>query len=93
MRPHFLIMHVDEYNAKSKAKRIKSWLTYISNIFNKFLDILTNELLKHLPHSHNVDHKIEVAPRPVPPFKSPYMLNKKELKKFMAQINDLMDQR
>lgn len=37
----FLIMHVDESNAKSKAKGIKSWPTYISNIINKFLDILT----------------------------------------------------
>jgi hypothetical protein len=84
----FLIMHVDEFNAKSKAKGTKSWPTYISNIINKFLDILTNELFKHLPHFCNVDHKIEVVPRSVPPFKSPYMLNKKKLHKLMAQIND-----
>jgi hypothetical protein len=79
-------MHVDESNAKG----IKSWPTYISNKINNFLDILTNDLLKHLPHFRNVDHKSEVVPKLVLPFKSPYMLNK-ELQKFMAQINDLMD--
>jgi hypothetical protein len=68
-------MHVDESNAKSKAKGTKFWPTYISNIINKFLDILTNELLKHLPHFCNVDHKIEVVLRSVPPSRSPYMLH------------------
>jgi hypothetical protein len=39
-------MHVDEFSAKSKAKRAKLWLSYISNTINKILDILTYELFK-----------------------------------------------
>jgi hypothetical protein len=62
-------MCVDESSAKFKAKRVKFWLTYISNIINKILDVLTNELSKHLPPSRSVDHKIEVVPRLAPLFK------------------------
>jgi hypothetical protein len=57
-------MHVDEYNAKFKAKGAK------------LLDILIDELLKHLPFSCNVNHKIEVVPRLIPLSKSPYWLIK-----------------
>ncbi len=86
-------MCVDESSVKSKTKGDKFWLTYISNIINKFLDILTNELPKHVLLFCNVDHKFEVVPRLVPPFKSPYMFNIKKIQKLMAQIKDLMDQR
>jgi hypothetical protein len=64
-------MHVDESSAKSKTKGAKSWPTCISNIINKFLDILTYELRKHLPPC-NVNHKIEVVLRLTPISKSPY---------------------
>jgi hypothetical protein len=70
---------MDESSVEFKAKGAKSWPTCISNTINKNFDILINELLKHLPPSHNVDHKIEVVPKPTPPFKLPYQLNKKEL--------------
>jgi hypothetical protein len=65
-------MHVDESNVKSKAKGAKSWPNHISNTINKVLDVLTNNLPKHLPRSRNVDHKIEVVHRSTPPFKSLY---------------------
>jgi hypothetical protein len=71
----FLI--VDEFSAESKAKGVKSWPTCISNIINKFLDILIDDLLKHLFHFCDVDHKIEVVLGSAPPSKSPYWLNKK----------------
>jgi hypothetical protein len=58
-----ILMCVDESNVKSKAKGAKFWPTCISNTINKFLDILTDELLKHLPPFHNVNHNIEVVPR------------------------------
>jgi len=48
---------MDEFNVKFKAKGAKSWSTCLSNTINTFLDILTNNLTKHLPPSHNVDHK------------------------------------
>jgi hypothetical protein len=52
-----------------------SWPTCISNTIYKFLDVLINDLPKHVLHSCNVDHKIEVVPRSTPPSKSPYWLN------------------
>jgi hypothetical protein len=65
-------MHVDESSAKFKTKGAKSWPICISNTINKFLDILIDDLPKHLPLFHNVDHKIKVVPKSAPPFKSPY---------------------
>jgi hypothetical protein len=72
-------MHVDESSVKFEAKRDKSWLTCISNLINKFLDVLMNKLPKHLLLFRSVDHKIEVVPRLAPLFKWPYWFNKKEL--------------
>ncbi len=74
-----ILVCVDESSAKSKVLRAKSWPTCISNIINKFLDVLMDELPKHLLLSCNVDHKIEVVLKLTPPFKSPYWLTKKEL--------------
>jgi hypothetical protein len=54
-------MCVDESSGKFKAKGAESWFIYISNIVNSFFDVLTNKLLKHLPPSHSVDHKIKVV--------------------------------
>jgi hypothetical protein len=70
-------MFVEKSTIEFKAKRAKSWPTCISNTINKLFDILINEFLKHLPPSHNVDHKIEAVPRPTPPFKLPYQIIKK----------------
>jgi len=84
-------MHVNESSAKSKIKRVKSWPPYISNIINKFLDILVDKLPKHLSLLRNVDHKIKVVLRSTPPFKLPYRLYKKKLQKFKVQINNLME--
>jgi hypothetical protein len=67
-----IVMHVDESNAKSKAKGAKSLPTCISDTINKFLDILMDDFPKHLLRSRNVDHKIKVVPRFAPPFKAPY---------------------
>jgi hypothetical protein len=50
--------------------------------FNKFSNILTDELLDALPPYKEVDHKIEVVPGMV-------MLSKEKLKK---QLNDLLSQ-
>jgi len=85
----FLI--VDESNVKFKAKGVKSWPTYISNTINKLLDVLTDDLPKHLPHFRDVDHKIKVVLGSTPHFKSPYWLNSKKLQKFKVQINDLVE--
>jgi hypothetical protein len=85
-------MHVDEYSAKSKTKGAKSWPTCISNIINKFLDILIDDLPKHIPPFCNVNHKIKVVPRSKPPSKSPYQLNNKKLQQLKAQKNNLIEQ-
>jgi hypothetical protein len=70
---------MDESSVKFKPKRVNSWPPCISNTINSFFDILINEILKHLPPSHNVNHKIEMVHGPTPPFKLSYQLNKKEL--------------
>jgi hypothetical protein len=56
----------------------KGLLVFLTQLI-KFLDILINEFLKHLPLFHDVDHKNEVVHGFTPPFKSPYQFNKKEL--------------
>jgi hypothetical protein len=66
-----IVIHVDEYSAKFKTKKVKSWPTYISNIIHNFLDILIDDLPKHLPPFRNVDHKIKVVFGSTPPSKSP----------------------
>jgi len=82
---------MDGFSAKSKAKGAKFWPTCIFDKISKFLDILINELPKHLPPFHDVDHKNEMVLGFTPPFKSPYQLNKKELQKLKIQINNLME--
>jgi len=84
-------MHVDESSAKSKTKGAKSWPICISNIINKILDILTDNLPKHLPLFYNVDHKIEVVFGLALLSKSHYQFNKNKLQKFKVQINDLTE--
>ncbi len=64
-----------------------------SLIFKFVLVVLRNELPKHLPPSHNVDHEIEVVPRLVLLSKLPHWLNQKELQELKAQINNLMERR
>jgi len=84
-------MHVDESSAKSKTKGAKSWPICISNIINKILDILTDNLPKHLPLFYNVDHKIEVVFGLALLSKSHYQFNKNKLQEFKVQINDLTE--
>jgi len=65
-------MLVDESNAKSKTKGVKSWPTYIFDTINKCLDVLMDDFLKHLRPSHNFNHKMGVVFGLTPPSKSPY---------------------
>jgi len=74
-----------------KSKGLSLGLLVFPNKINKFLNVLMDELPKHLLLSCNVDHKIEVVFRLAPPFKSPYWLTKKNLQEFKVQINDLME--
>jgi hypothetical protein len=84
-------MCVDESSAKSKTKGAKSWPICISNTINKILDILTDNLPKHLTFFYNVDHKIEVVFGSALLSKSHYQLNKNKLQEFKVQINDLTE--
>jgi hypothetical protein len=65
-------MLVDEYDAKSKTKGVKSWPTCIFDTIYKCLDVLMDDFLKHLHLSHNFNHKIKVVFGLAPPSKSPY---------------------
>jgi hypothetical protein len=53
---------------------------YILDSLNKFSKVLTNELLDALPPCKEVNHKIEVVFKLIPPSKALYKLNQKELK-------------
>jgi hypothetical protein len=54
-------MCVNEFNAKSKTKRVKFWPICNSNTINKILNVLIDQVLKHLPPFHDVDHKNEMV--------------------------------
>jgi hypothetical protein len=60
----------------------------ILDSFNKFLELLTNELRYALSPCRMVHHKIKVVPRAALPSKAPYRLNQKELEKLKRQVND-----
>jgi hypothetical protein len=59
------------------------------DLFNKFSEVLTNELPNVLPLYKKVDHKIKMMLRPAPPSKAFYRLNQKELERTQKIINDL----
>jgi len=44
-----IFMWVDDFNTKEKAKGALPWPTFISNIINKFLDVLTENFLNNSP--------------------------------------------
>jgi hypothetical protein len=75
--------HVDEFNVKTRAKRANLWPPYISNTFNKFLNVLTIDLSNKLFPCEDLNYKIEMMSRLASPFEILYKLNqflKKNLK-------------
>jgi hypothetical protein len=58
-----------------KPQGARQPFAYILDSFNKFPNILINELLDALPPCKKVDHKIKVVPKMVPLSKVPYKLN------------------
>ncbi len=83
----FLIfMHVNEFNIKAKAKLVGPSFTCISNMRNKILNVLIDEIPIKLPPCHDVDHKIEVMSRSTPPFRALYKVNQKECEELKNHI-------
>ncbi len=83
--------HVDEFNVKTRAKRPNLWPPCISNTFNEFLNILTNDLYNKLLPCQNFNYKIEAMSRSTSPFEIPYKLNQFFLK-LKKYINNLVEQ-
>lgn len=80
-------MHVTEFNVKAKAKWISPSFTCISNMFNKILNVLIDEIPKKLPPCCDV----EVVSRSTPPFRALYRVNQKECEEHKNHIHDLME--
>jgi hypothetical protein len=68
------------YEVDHPPQGAKQPLVCILDSFNKFLEVLTNELLDTLSPYKKVDHKIEVVLGLGVLFKAPCRLNQKELK-------------
>jgi hypothetical protein len=58
-----------------KPQRARQPFAYILDSFNKFSNILIDELPNALPPCKKVEHKIKVVPRMVPLSKVSYKLN------------------
>jgi hypothetical protein len=63
----------------------------VSRVLEKYKDVITDELPKHLPPKRAVDHKIDLVPRAEPPSKAPYRLNQVELQELKRQLNELLE--
>jgi hypothetical protein len=74
----FVLMSLRVSKGKPKPQGARQPPTCILDSFNKFLEVLTNELPDALPPCREVDHKIEVVLSLALPFKAFYRLNKKE---------------
>lgn len=51
-----------------------------------------DNLSKSFPSCKQIDHKIEMVFKSIPPSKAHYMLNQKELEELKTQINGLLSQ-
>ena len=69
----------------------KSTPMCVTNVLEKFRDVITAELPKELPQKREVDHKIELLPGSIPPSKAPYRLNQQELVELKRQLTELME--
>lgn len=65
-----------------KPQKVNQPLVCILDSFNKFSEVLTDQLPNVFPLHRLVDHKIKVVPRLVPPSKAPHRINQMELKEF-----------
>ena len=63
----------------------------VSKVLEKYKNVITNELPKHLPPKRVVDHKIDLVPRAELPSKAPYRLNQVELHELKRQLNELLE--
>ncbi len=88
---YLVLMHMEEHNDAAKAKKANTYPFCSLEVINKFLDILTNNLLAILLLNKDVNHKIEMHLGSIPPAKAPYWLNQKRLEEFKRQINELME--
>lgn len=63
----------------------------IERLLEENKDVMPDELPKHLPLMHEVDHKIELEPRAKPPTFSPYRMAPPELEELRKQLKELLD--
>ena len=65
--------------------------TEISDVLERYADLMPDELPKVLPPRRAVDHAIELEPGKEPPAKAPYRLSGPELEELKKQLKDLAE--
>jgi hypothetical protein len=78
-------------NKVEKPKHGSRYSHLVSKVLEKYKDVITDELTKHLPPKRAVDHKIDLVPGTEPPSKAPYWLNQAELQELKRQLNELLE--
>jgi hypothetical protein len=66
-------------NKVGEPKHGSHYSHLVPRVLEKYKDVITDELPKHLPPKRAVDHKIDLVPGAEPPSKAPYRLNQVEL--------------
>jgi hypothetical protein len=78
-------------NKVGEPKHGSRYSHLVSKVLEKYKDVITDELTKHLPPKRAVDHKIDLVPGTEPPSKAPYWLNQAELQELKRQLNELLE--
>lgn len=59
-------------------------------LLSSYQDLLPAELPREMPPCRDVDHRIELVPGSVPPFRQPYRMSPSKLLELRKQLNDLL---
>lgn len=70
-----VLMCMEEHGDVAKVERANPYPFCISEVINKFSDVLMDDLPTFLPLNKDVDHKIEVHLGSTSLTKAPYRLN------------------
>jgi len=80
---------LDEFEPKEATKLMTS-AKCIKQVFEKYSNVMPEELPEDLPPKRQVDHAIEVVPEVAPPAKAPYRMSHEELKELKVQLEELL---
>ena len=64
--------------------------TKIQKVLNEYVDIISPELPKTLPHRQRSDHEVKLVPWNKPPTKNAYQMALPELAELRKQLDELL---